>query len=169
MHPAPCTFQSNIQSIVSGYISDSCTILAYHSQVSLPSLPSPVLTSQGMSVELSMSLWDGPWVVETVLISTLLPTIPRHPMGNFWTSPLPVLHCWLVLQQATSIISQYVVSTVEVRRGVRVSCWQLPFKVRISVCLLCYMCLELQSTYVANNMVTARSCILCTTGLNIII
>ena len=55
-------------------------------QVHPLSLPSPVLTSLKMSVDLWMSLWAGHWVVETVLISTSLilqPTLPRPHMGEF--------------------------------------------------------------------------------------
>ena len=88
-------------------------------QVPLLPLSSPVLTSLRISVELWMLLWAGLWVVETMLISTsstLSLMLPRPHMGDFWTSPLPVLHNmnWLVSWQAMSTTSQYVVSTVEV-------------------------------------------------------
>ena len=95
---------------------------------------SPVLASLRMSVELWMSLWAGHWVVETVLISTsstLPPMIPGPHMEDFWTSPLPVSH-WLVSWQASSIVSQYVVSTVGVWRGIGVNPWKLNLKVYVS-------------------------------------
>ena len=102
--------------------------ITYFLQVLLLSLPLPVLNSLKMSVELWMSLWAGHWVVETVLISTsptLPPMLPRLHMVDFWTSPLPLSHNvnWLVSWQAMSIISQYVLSTVGARKGVRVSPW----------------------------------------------
>jgi len=115
---------------------NNCEYLADHSflQALLLSPSSPVLASLRMSVELSMSLWTGHWVMETVLISTsstLPPMLSRSRMGDFWTSPLPVSHSmnWLVSWQAMSTISQYVVSTVGVRRGGRVSPWELLLKV----------------------------------------
>ena len=99
-------------------------------QVHLLSQPSPVLTSLKMVVELWISLWAGHWVVETVLIytsSTLPPMIPRPHMGDFWTSPQPGSYSmnWLVLCQAMSTISQYVVWqwTAVVWWGGRVSPW----------------------------------------------
>jgi len=119
--------------------SSSYSIFKYLSlQVSPPSPPSPVLTSLEMVVELWMWLWTWLWMVETVLISTsstLPPMHPRHHMGDFWTSPLPMPHNmnWQVSWQAMSTTSQYVVSTVRVRRGGRVSPWQLFLKVCITL------------------------------------
>ena len=109
----------------------------------LPLHPSsPVLASLKMSVELWAWLWAGHWVVETVLISslsTLPPMLPRPHMGDFWTSPLPVSHNmnWLVSWQAMSTTSQYVVSTVVIKRGGRVSPWQLLLKVNSNSYILC--------------------------------
>ena len=105
-----------------------------HFLQALPQPPtSPVLTSLKMSVELWVSLWTGHWVVETVLISTsstLPPMVPSPHMGDFWTS-LAVSHNmnWLVSWQTMSTTSQFVVSTVEVRRGVKVNLWQSLLKV----------------------------------------
>ena len=106
---------------------------------------SPVLTSLEMSVELWMWLWAGLWVVETVLISTsstLPPMLPRPRMGDFWTSPLPVSHSmnWLVSWQDMSIISQYMVWTVCIRRGMTVTPWQSHFKVWLRNIIYGSMC-----------------------------
>ena len=107
------------------------------SQLFLQVLPlspfSLVLNSPKMAVELWMSLWAGHWVVETVLISTsseFLPMLPRPHMEDFWTLPLLVSHNmnWLVSWWAMSTTSQCMVSTVEVRMGVRVSPWQSDLK-----------------------------------------
>ena len=107
--------------------------IAYFRQVHPLFPPSPVLTCLEMAVELWISLWAGHWVVETVLISTsstLPPMLPRSHMED-WTSLVPVLHSmnWLVFKQTISITSQCMVSTVGIRRGMRVSPWQLLLKV----------------------------------------
>ena len=108
-------------------------------QILTLSPPSPVLASLRMSVELWMSLWAGHWVVETVLISTsstLPPMLSRPHMEDFWTSPLSMSHSmnWLVSWQGMSTTSQYMVPTVEVRRGGRVNLWQSLLKVYTTVC-----------------------------------
>ena len=120
------------------YVYRKLRVLYYYDMLNLqihPQSPSsPVLASLRMSVELWMSLWAGHWVVETVLISTsstLPPTIPGPHMEDFWTSPLPMSH-WLVSWQASSIVSQYVVSTVGVWRGIGVNPWKLNLKVYVS-------------------------------------
>ena len=111
-----------------------CYIYMCHSFFQIVPMSSLSATaSLNLSVELWMSLWTGHWVVEKVLISTsstLPPMLPRPHMEDFWISPQAVRH-WLVLGLATSTTSQYVVSTVGVRRGGRVSPWQLHLKVSI--------------------------------------
>ena len=112
------------------------SVLCAFLQVLPLSPPLRVLASLKMSVDLWVSLWAGHWVVERVPISTwstLLPTILSLHMEDFWISLLPMLHNvnWLVFRQAMNIPSQYIVSTVGVRRGVRVSHWQSFLKVGI--------------------------------------
>ena len=108
--------------------SNYCFMFSFLLQV-LPLSPfSPLLASLEMAMELWMSLWTGHWLLKTVLISTSsasLPMLPRSHMGDFWTSLL-VSHNknWLVSWQAMSTTSQYVVSTVGVRKGRRVTPWE---------------------------------------------
>ena len=64
-------------SSVQSYTNKSQVIIL---QVHPLSPPSPVLTSLKMLVELWMSLWDGHWVMETVLISTT--NAPQAPYGG---------------------------------------------------------------------------------------
>ena len=102
-----------------------------HSILQVPPLfpLSPVWGFLRIPIELWVSLWAGHWVVETVLITTWSTLLPME--EDFWTSAMPAMpampafHC----RQATSTTSQYMVSTVRVRRGVRVSPWQSLLKV----------------------------------------
>ena len=108
--------------------------IAYFLQVHPLFPPSPVLTCLEMAVEMWISLWAGHWGMETVLISTsstLPPRLPRSHMGDLWTSLVPVLHSMnlLVFRQIISITLQCMVSTVGIRRGVKVSPWQSLLKV----------------------------------------
>jgi len=105
-----------------------------------PPLPllCPVPTPLRISMELWVSIWAGHWVVETVLISTSSTSpsmIPNPHMEDFWTSLMPVLHSvnWQGFRQAMSTPSKYMVSTVGLRRGLRVSPWQSLLKVRLHV------------------------------------
>ena len=94
-------------------------------QVHPLSPPSPALTSLEMLVELWMWHWAGHWARAVALISTsstLPPMLPRPLMGKYW---MPISHSinWLDLWQTLGTTLQYVVSTVEVRRGGRASPW----------------------------------------------